>query len=76
MTIVQMLTQSGLLTVLGMGVVFCFIVIMIIAMHILHAVIHALKLDVEAEKTNAVSASAHSSDDAAIAAIAVAAKTL
>ena len=50
MTILDMLRQSGLLTVLGMGVVFLFIIIMIISMHILHSIIHALKLDVEKKK--------------------------
>ncbi|HAH62347.1 MAG TPA: sodium pump decarboxylase subunit gamma [Treponema sp.] len=45
MTITQMLQQSGLLTVLGMGVVFVFLAIMIILMHALHAVVHAFHLD-------------------------------
>jgi oxaloacetate decarboxylase gamma subunit len=45
MTITQMLQQSGLLTVLGMGVVFVFLTIMIILMHALHAVVHAFRLD-------------------------------
>ncbi|MCK9170383.1 MAG: OadG family protein [Treponema sp.] len=45
MTITQMLQQSGLLTVLGMGVVFVFLTIMIILMHVLHAVVHAFRLD-------------------------------
>ncbi|MBR1912276.1 MAG: OadG family protein [Treponema sp.] len=45
MTISQMLSQSALLTLLGMGVVFSFLIIMIGAMYLLHAVIHALKLD-------------------------------
>ena len=45
MTITEMLGQSGLLTLLGMCVVFSFIIILIICMTILKAVIHALKLD-------------------------------
>lgn len=48
MTIVDMLGQSGILTLLGLGVVFSFIVIMIGAMHLLHAVLHALHLDEDA----------------------------
>lgn len=55
MTIVEMLTQSGILTLLGLGVVFSFIVIMIGAMHLLHAVLHSLHLD-EDTKTEAVQA--------------------
>jgi oxaloacetate decarboxylase (Na+ extruding) subunit gamma len=47
MTITQMLGQSALLTLLGMCVVFGFIVIMILCMKLLHAVIHVLKLDKE-----------------------------
>jgi oxaloacetate decarboxylase gamma subunit len=50
MTIVDMLGQSGILTVLGMGVVFLFIIIMIICMGLVHKIVHALKLDVENEE--------------------------
>ena len=42
-----MLGQSAILTVLGIGVVFFFLIVMIICMNILHAVLHALKLDEE-----------------------------
>ena len=45
MTISQMLQQSGFLTLLGMCVVFSFIVILIGCMNILRLVVHALKLD-------------------------------
>ncbi len=45
MTISQMLNQSGLLTLLGMCVVFGFIVILILCMKLLQIVVHALKLD-------------------------------
>lgn len=48
MTIVDMLSQSGVLTLLGLGVVFSFIVIMIGAMHLLHWVLHKLHLDEDA----------------------------
>lgn len=45
MTISQMLQQSGLLTLLGMCVVFSFIIILIGCMNLLRVVVHALKLD-------------------------------
>ncbi|MCQ2248604.1 MAG: OadG family protein [Treponema sp.] len=57
MTISEMLSQSGILTLLGMGVVFSFLIIMIFAMTALHAVIHALGWDKE-EKKDAPAASA------------------
>lgn len=75
MTITEMLGQSGLLTLLGMSVVFGFIIIMILCMKLLHAVVHALKLDKEEPaKTTVVSAPAPaaSDDGAIIAAIAAA----
>ncbi|MCR5290945.1 MAG: OadG family protein [Treponema sp.] len=56
MTIAEMLGQSGILTVLGMCVVFAFLIILIGAMNVLHVVIHALKLDVEKKDTSSVSA--------------------
>ena len=75
MTITEMLGQSGLLTLLGMCVVFSFIIILIICMTVLKAVIHAFKLDKTAEPTNnaAPAASAAAGNDgASIAAIAAA----
>lgn len=70
MTISEMLSQSGILTLLGMGVVFSFLIIMILAMTLLHAVIHALGWDKE-EKKDAPSAapavnSAPTADNGAI----------
>lgn len=47
MTISDMLSQSGLLTLLGMGVVFSFIIILIVFMQLLHFVLRSLKLDKE-----------------------------
>ena len=47
MTVLEMFSQSGILTLLGMGVVFFFLIIMILAMIALHAVVHALKWDAE-----------------------------
>lgn len=83
MTITEMLGQSGLLTLLGMCVVFSFIIIMILGMKLLHVVLHALKLDVDkpSESVNAngtsLSAGASASspaanNDAVVAAIAAA----
>lgn len=79
MTIVDMLVQSGILTLLGLGVVFSFIVIMIGAMHVLHAVLHSLHLDEDppqpempgAAKTAATAAKAQD-NGAVVAAIAAA----
>lgn len=65
MTIVDMLSQSGVLTLLGLGVVFSFIVIMIGAMHLLHAVLHALHLDEDAPSPAAGAASKPSAPKAA-----------
>ena len=45
MTITEMLGQSGLLTLLGMGVVFAFLIILIICMNALHGVLHLLGKD-------------------------------
>jgi oxaloacetate decarboxylase gamma subunit len=47
MTIVEMLEQSGVLTLLGMGIVFGFLVIMIITITLAGKVIHALGMDKE-----------------------------
>jgi len=66
MTISEMLSQSGILTLLGMGVVFSFLIIMIAAMTLLHAVIHALGLDKEEKKENAVQAAPAAADNGAI----------
>ncbi len=75
MTISQMLGQSALLTLLGMGVVFSFLIIMILCMRLLHAFVRALKLDKEeTEKTvpAAASSAAPPRDEPAVAAIAAA----
>lgn len=79
MTISEMLQQSGILTLLGMGVVFSFLIILNVCMHLLHAAVHALNLDVDSEKDATVKSApaaavsaAPSQDDAAVAAIAAA----
>ncbi len=80
MTISEMLSQSGLLTLLGMAVVFSFLIIMILAMCLLHKVVHALHLDKDkkAEATKSVSAAPVASpvvdNGAIVAAIAAAVK--
>ncbi|MCI7577393.1 MAG: OadG family protein [Spirochaetia bacterium] len=67
MTISEMLSQSGILTLLGMGVVFSFLIIMIFAMTGLHAVIHALGWDKEEKKdAPAAPAAAPAADNGAI----------
>ena len=45
MTIVEMLGQSGVLTLLGMGIVFSFLIIMIISITVVGKIIHALGAD-------------------------------
>jgi oxaloacetate decarboxylase gamma subunit len=45
MTIVDMLEQSGVLTLLGMGVVFSFLVILIISISLVGKFIHAIGAD-------------------------------
>lgn len=72
MSITQMLGQSGLLTLLGMCVVFGFIIIMILCMKLLHVIVHALKLDVEKNVEVKTSAAPKQDDGAIVAAIAAA----
>jgi oxaloacetate decarboxylase gamma subunit len=45
MTIVEMLEQSGVLTLLGMGVVFSFLAILIVAVTLVGKFIHAIGAD-------------------------------
>jgi len=71
MTIVEMLGQSGLLTLLGMCVVFGFIIILIACMKLLQVLVHAFKLDKE-PPAEAPKASVAKDDGAIIAAIAAA----
>ncbi len=77
MTIVDMLGQSGLLTLLGMGVVFGFLIIMIIFVSLSTKVIKALGLD--KDKGTAKGAAAKpvakaQNNNAVVAAIAAAAR--
>lgn len=77
MTIVDMLGQSGILTLLGMGVVFLFLIIMIVCMYTLHGVLHLFGKDVESQEkspsaSSSVSATPVVDNNAVIAAIAAA----
>lgn len=74
MTIINMLQQSLFLTLLGMGVVFSFLIILIVFMTLSHKVLHALKLDQEAVEPQKPSAAPVTSgqDGAVIATIAAA----
>ena len=53
MTIVEMLGQSGVLTVLGMGIVFSFLVIMVVCVTVMGKIIRALGLGQEADQSAA-----------------------
>ena len=73
MTITQMLGQSLILTLLGMGVVFTFLIIMIVFMTISSKIIKALKLDKEeAPSMGAAATNGNAQNNAVIAAIAAA----
>jgi oxaloacetate decarboxylase gamma subunit len=50
MTIVEMLGQSGILTVLGMAVVFLFLWIMIICVNLTGRLIHKMGLDKDVQQ--------------------------
>jgi len=73
MTIPEMMSQSGLLTVLGMGVVFAFLIILIAFMKLVEVLVRMSGLDKE-EKTAASTAPAvnRGQDTAIVAAIAAA----
>lgn len=66
MTIGEMLGQSAILTVLGMCVVFAFLIILIGFMHLLRIVVHATGLDKEAPKPENVAPAAPAVDQKAI----------
>ena len=72
MTITTMLQQSLLLTLLGMGVVFTFLIIMICFMTLSSKGIKALKLDKEDAPKGASAPAANAQDNAVVAAIAAA----
>lgn len=71
MTIAEMFGQSGILALLGMGIVFSFLIILIVFMTLVAKTIRALgwDADVQAPKlAPAVAAAGGSTNDAAVAA--------
>jgi oxaloacetate decarboxylase gamma subunit len=58
MTIAQMFGQSGVLALLGMGVVFGFLVLLIISITLLGKVVHALGMDKDPAKAAVAGAQA------------------
>lgn len=73
MTIEEMLGQSAILTVLGMCVVFAFLVVMIGCMNLLRVFVHASKLDKEEPQSeSSAPAAAPADQNAVVAAIATA----
>ena len=76
MNIFQMLEQSGILTVLGMGIVFGFLVIMVICVSIMGKIFHALGIDKNVEASaEGAEASSGAAKSTAVAAAIVAAVT-
>ena len=72
MTVMEMLGQSAILTLLGMGVVFLFLIILVICISLSSRVIKALKLDKDEESGAVGVQSTAGQNDAVIAAIAAA----
>ena len=68
MTIMEMLGQSGSLTVLGIGIVFSFLVIMVLCVTAMGKIVHALGADkdVRGGTGSAASASSGQSNKAAV----------
>jgi oxaloacetate decarboxylase gamma subunit len=56
MTIAGMLEQSGVLTLLGMGIVFGFLFILIVCVTVMGKLIHAMGLDRQPQMANAAPA--------------------
>jgi oxaloacetate decarboxylase gamma subunit len=67
MTIMEMLGQSGILTVLGMGIVFSFLAILIVCVTLLGKLVHAMKWDKDVTDTKpAAPARPSSNNNAAV----------
>jgi len=73
MTIMEMLGQSGVLSLLGMSVVFGFLIILVIAVTIMGKIIHALGADKDLVK--APNAAGQAAQSTAVAAAITAAVT-
>jgi oxaloacetate decarboxylase gamma subunit len=54
MTIAEMLGQSGVLTLLGMGIVFSFLILLIIAVTVVGKIIHAVGADKDVQSPSPV----------------------
>lgn len=72
MTITEMLGQSLILTLLGMGVVFSFLIIMVAVITVASKIIKALKLDRDDASAAAPASAAGGTQTAVVAAIAAA----
>ncbi len=69
MTIAEMFGQSGVLALLGMGIVFGFLVILILFMTLVAKLVKVMKWDVEAEAPKRATAAAPAGGAAAQAAV-------
>ncbi|MCX7656325.1 MAG: OadG family protein [Treponemataceae bacterium] len=69
MTILEMFEQSGILTLLGMGVVFGFLVILVLFMNLVAWLIRLLGWDKEPEEVNGSTAATAASSAAGGAAV-------
>ncbi|MDR2481370.1 MAG: OadG family protein [Spirochaetaceae bacterium] len=74
MTIAEMFGQSGSLALLGMGVVFGFLTLLVVCVTVAGKVIHALGLDKDVETTPA-GVAAPGSNNSVVAAITAAVET-
>ena len=72
MTVMEMLGQSAILTLLGMGVVFLFLIILVVCISLSSKLIKALKLDKEETGAAGIQSTASAQNNAVIAAIAAA----
>jgi oxaloacetate decarboxylase gamma subunit len=72
MTIAEMLEQSGVLTLLGMGIVFGFLVILIVAVSMVGKFIHAVGADKDLQPKAAPTGGAPAGNAAVTAAISAA----
>lgn len=72
MTITQMLSQSLILTLLGMSVVFAFLVVLIVFMTLSSKVIKALKLDQDEKSDTTTPTASSAQKNKIVAAIAAA----
>jgi oxaloacetate decarboxylase gamma subunit len=72
MTIAEMFGQSGVLALLGMGVVFGFLIVLIVCITVAGKIIHALGLDKETPAAKSAPASGSSLNAPVVAAISAA----